>query len=497
MTVELLSVVLFFLGAAIGGWAGWFITARRARLAEQFAQQQGQAQLAAQRQELEARWHSERTALLVQQTQHQVQAQESERTHSRLQQEGTAWEEKYKDSERARRALELAFTREQAHTEAAVHITEERKQVLEQAREQFRSEFKQLSQQIFEEKTEKLSEQSRKLVEGTISPLREQLGDFKKKIEDVYEKETKDRVSLANQVERLNQQSQTLGQQALDLTQALRGQSKVRGTWGEQTLETLLEVSGLVRGVEFETQKSLRTEEGNLQPDVIVRLPDDRYVVIDAKVSLVDYLRYNKSQVEEERAEFLKQHIASMRGHINDLKKKHYPHALEKSGADFVLMFVPLEPAFLLALQHENDLFTEAYRDNVILIGPTTLIATLRIIDGIWRIRRQSDNAKDIADKAGKLWDKMAGVLESLEQVSKHLVGAQKYFAETMNRLSIGDGNLRGKAEELRKLGVKGKKELPPLMLQKMNALAGDVPSPQEAAVHTAPTLGIAVGDEP
>jgi DNA recombination protein RmuC len=489
MTLELGHIVLLLLSVAAGFGLGILFGLRRGRVAGEGSLQQLQQQFGTQRQELEASWGKERTDFVAKGATLQARVDEYERNSERMTQALGQSEQRLNASETRLRDLEVQLERERTLAESTARASEERLKLLTEAREQFRAEFKQLSQQIFDEKTEKLGEQSQKLVEGTISPLREQLGEFKRKIEDVYDRESKDRTSLVAQIHQLHGLNQTLGQQALSLTQALKGQSKVRGNWGEQTLETLLEASGLVKGTDYETQKSLRRDDGGRGiPDVIIHLPDRRDVIIDSKVSLKDYLEYCESDDEEKRNESARAHLASLRGHVGDLAEKDYASLPNAQVVDFVLLFVPIEPALLVALQQESSLFTDAYRRKIIIVGPSTLLATLRTIEGIWRLERQSKNAEEIARRAGLLWDQMALTLESLTVLGKHLDSAQTSYEETINRLSKGRVNLRKRAEALRELGVKGKKELPTVLMSRLEA-AEDEDQEPDIAEHQMPQM--------
>ena len=464
---------------------------RRGRVAGEGALQQLQQQLGTQRQELEAGWGKERTDFVAKGATLQARVDEYERNNERMNQALGQCEKRLNASETLLRDLEVQLERERTLAEGAARASEERLKLLTEAREQFRTEFKQLSQQIFDEKTEKLGEQSKKLVEGTISPLREQLGEFKKRIEDVYDKEAKDRASLQTHIQVLQTQSQSLGKQALDLAQALKGQSKVRGSWGEQSLETLLETSGLQRGIEFEAQKSLKSDDGSRkQPDVIVHLPEGRHVVIDAKVSLTDYLAYCAAETDEDRQAAARAHLASLRSHITDLASKSYAELVGAGSVDFVLLFVPIEPALLIGLQLDPELFSFAYKKKIVVVGSTTLLATLRTIEGLWRFERQSKHAEEIARQAGDLWDQMALTLESLESLGKHIEKAQHSFDETIKRMRDGRGNLKKRAEALRQLGVKGKKELPAGMMSRIdNAAFDDEAELADVAIHSRPAL--------
>jgi DNA recombination protein RmuC len=501
MTGELGPSLVLLLGAAVGLGLG-FVWGRR-RAAGTHAAELGQLrlQLATQRQELEAQRGDERAGFASQQASLRALADEHYRQSERLRHELSEHKDQALDLTQRLHEVELELTELRVRAQEAQRAAAERMQLLREAREQLRTEFKQLSQQILEDKTEKLNLHSQRLVEGTIGPLREQLGDFKRRIEDVYDKEAKDRVSLAAQVQQLHSLNQTLSQQALHLTQALKGQSKVRGDWGEQTLTALLDASGLLKGIEYETQKSFKNAEGaRRQPDVVVHLPDQREVVIDAKVSLTAYLEYCQSDDEETRQRAARAHVASLYGHISDLAAKDYASLLGSRAVDFVLLFVPIEPALLVALSHEPALFVDAYRRKIVIVGPSTLLATLRTIEGIWRFERQSKNAEEIARQAGELWDHLARTLDSLGAVGKHLDEARSSFDETLKRLATGRGNLRRRTEALQRLGVKGKRELPAAVMARLDAEADDAAEEgseaEEVVVeHAPPLLPLAAGE--
>lgn len=485
MILEPNHFVLVLVAAAAGCALGLRIGTRRGKREGAAARQALEQRAEAEQKEQQAKWNMEREKFAAQEAAFYARLHEHERNRERLEKERATWEARAQTMDARLRETEIALAKLRVQAEAGERTQEERIKLFAFAREELRSEFKQLSQQIFEEKTEKLGQHSEKLVEGVIFPLREQLGEFKKKIEDVYDKEAKDRVSLAAQVEQLHKHSQTLSQQALHLTQALTGQSKVRGMWGEQTLEALLEASGLVKGVEYVLQKTLKTEEGNRrQPDVIIHLPDKRHIVIDAKVSLLSYLAYCEGEDEDARQAAILGHLASLRAHIHDLSSKDYASLLGEGGVDFVLLFVPIEPALLVALKQDPELSIYAYRRKIILVGSTTLLATLRTIEGIWRFERQSKNAEEIARQAGELWDQMARTLESLDALGKNIDGAQAHFADTMKRLCTGRGNLKRRAEVLKQLGVKGKKEFPPAIMARLGSEEEDR-TIEETAVHT------------
>ncbi|MBQ0756303.1 MAG: DNA recombination protein RmuC, partial [Amphritea sp.] len=299
-----------------------------------------------------------------------------------------------------------------------------------------------------------------------LTPLKDQLGEFKRKVEDVYDKEAKDRRSLYEQITHLKELNQQMSVDAVNLTNALKGESKTQGNWGEVILERVLEQSGLRKGYEYETQVSLNEEGQRYMPDVIIRLPDDKDVIVDAKVSLTAYEQYCSTDetVLQDRA--LTEHLQSIRNHIRGLSEKAYQNLEGVRSLDFVLMFIPVEGAFLLALQQDKELFSSAYERNIILVSPSTLLVTLRTINNIWRYERQNRFAQEIAHRGGELHDKFVGFVESLDDVGRHLGRTQNAFDTAHKRLSSGRGNLVNQAASLHKLGVKNKKELDKTLAQ-------------------------------
>jgi DNA recombination protein RmuC len=349
-------------------------------------------------------------------------------------------------------------------SELETRLEDEREKLalLQEAREQLKMEFQNVANKIFEDKSQKFTEQNRENIEGVLKPMREQLLDFKKKVEDVYDKESKDRVSLLNEIIHLKTLNERISEDAVNLTNALKGQSKTRGSWGEMILERVLEESGLQKGREYEVQTMYASEEGQRRhPDVIVHLPEGKDIVIDSKVSLTAYEKYCTAGTEETRDKRLKEHIISIRTHIKSLSEKRYEELEGIRTLDFVLMFLPIEGAFWTAIESEQGLFNEAFDKNIMLVSPSTLLATLRIINNIWRYEDQNKNALIIAKKAGDLYDKFVGFIEALDDVGQKIDKARESYQTARNRLTDGRGNLIKRSEELRQLGVKAQKELP------------------------------------
>ena len=344
---------------------------------------------------------------------------------------------------------------------------EEKLALLQEAREQLKIEFQNVANKIFEDKSQKFTEQNRENMEGVLKPMREQLLDFKKKVEDVYDKESKDRISLLTEIIHLKTLNERISEDAVNLTNALKGQSKTRGSWGEMILERVLEESGLQKGREYEVQTMYASEEGQRRhPDVIVHLPEGKDIVIDSKVSLTAYEKYCTAETEETRDKRLKEHILSIRTHIKTLSEKRYEELEGIRTLDFVLMFLPIEGAFWTAIESEQGLFNEAFDRNIMLVSPSTLLATLRIINNIWRYEDQNKNAVIIAKKAGDLYDKFVGFVESLEDIGQKIDKTRESYLTARNRLAEGRGNLIRRSMELRQLGVKAQKELPPGLVQ-------------------------------
>ncbi len=340
--------------------------------------------------------------------------------------------------------------------------TEEKLAVLANAREELSLQFRNLAGEILEEKTRKFTDSNRANMSGVLDPLREQLKEFKRRVEDSYDKESKDRVSLTLEIEKLKNLNERISSDAVNLTNALLGDSKQRGTWGEIKLQRLLEDSGLTRDLEYEVQSPRRDETGQrFQPDVIVHLPDGKDVIIDSKVSLVAYDRYHGEEQGPAREQALRRHIASMRRHIKDLSGKCYEDLAGIHSLDLVLMFVPIEPALMLALEHEPGLFAEAFEQRIVLVSPSTMVATLRIVHNIWRTERQNKNALEIARQAGALHDKFVSFAEDLDNIGKSLDKARETWEQASDRLRRGRGNLLSRVDGLKELGAKAKKALP------------------------------------
>lgn len=339
---------------------------------------------------------------------------------------------------------------------------QEQLQLLTAARESLAREFENLANRIFDDKQAVFARTSKQTLDTTVDPLRRELGEFRKQVEDAYAKESAERNQLVGQIGELQKQAQRIGDDALLLASALKGDSKVQGNWGEMVLERILEESGLHKGREYEVQVALADADGRRRnPDVIVHLPDRRDIVIDAKVSLTDYERYCRAADAADKERCLARHVASLRGHVTGLSRKAYEQLEGVNTLDFVLIFVPIEAAFMVALEADATLFRDAYDRGIILVSPSTLLATLRTIHNIWRYEDQNRNAEKIATQAGALYDQFALVVESLDDLGKHLGKSQEAWTATRNRLVQGRGNLVKRLEDIRLLGARTRRQLP------------------------------------
>lgn len=353
--------------------------------------------------------------------------------------------------------------REQSYAESLARLDE----LLADTERRATSTFEALAARILDEKTAKFTETNRARLDELLGPFRERLKEFQKKVEDSHIADAAGRGELKMQLETLRQLNQRIGEDARNLTNALKGEAKTQGTWGEMILERTLELSGLVKGREYDVQVSSAGEEGNrLQPDVVIHLPDDRHLVIDSKVSLKAFERYASADAAEEREAALAAHLQSLRSHIRSLSEKNYPQHLGPTALDFTLMFIPVEPAFLAGVQADASLYDTAWRQKVVLVGPTTLLATLRVVESIWRLDRQNRNAVKIAEQGGRLYDAFVLFMKDLEKAAKSVHDAGTALDSAVHRAHTGRGNLVRGFEQMRQLGARTSRELPSNLLE-------------------------------
>ncbi|RUM67996.1 MAG: DNA recombination protein RmuC [Sulfurospirillum sp.] len=348
---------------------------------------------------------------------------------------------------RTKLAQELAFAQEKID-------------FLQESRREIKEEFEHIAREVIEQKSSALSQKQQESLKLLLTPFSENIRNFQQKVEQFYAQESKERFSLIKEIDALKNLNQRISQDALNLTNALKGDNKLQGNWGEMILEKVLENSGLTKGREYEIQKAYKDENGKLyKPDVIIHLPDKKDVVIDSKVSLKAYEQYHSATEEEARERHLKAHLDSLYIHIKQLSKKRYEMLEGVTTLDFVLLFIPIEAAFMTAIEADRELYEKAYRKNIIIVSPSTLLAVLRTIEHSWRYEYQNKNAREIARKAGDLYDKFRGFVESMQTIEKSLHKAQHAYNDAFKKLSSGKGNLMTRAKELKSMeGIEHKK---------------------------------------
>jgi DNA recombination protein RmuC len=336
---------------------------------------------------------------------------------------------------------------------------EERKEEAQELQKKFTDQFKNLANEIFEEKSKKFTDQNKSNIFDLLKPLGEKIVEFEKRVEETHKDTISRNSALREQLENLQRLNVQMTKEAENLTRALKGDSQTQGAWGEFILESILEKSGLERDREYSIQESFTTAEGRLRPDVIIRLPENRHVVIDSKVSLTAYNSFINAQTEEEKVIALKAHLISIRQHMKGLSEKNYQNISDQS-LDFVIMFIPIEPAYILAIQSEKNLYEEALQRRIVFVSPTLLIPSLQLIKNVWKQEYQNRHVLDIANKAGDLYDKFVGFTEDLITLGRHMDSSKKMYEESMKKLSVGSGNLVRRTEELKKLGAKASKSI-------------------------------------
>lgn len=351
----------------------------------------------------------------------------------------------------------------------------DQKQEVNDLQQKFHKEFENLANKILDEKSQKFTEQNRTNLDVILNPLKEKIKDFEEKVEKTYKAESTERISLKEQIKNLLDLNKQLSTDANNLATALKGDNKMQGNWGELVLEKILESSGLIKEHEYKTQVVTTNVDGEkIKPDVIVFLPDQKHLIIDSKVSLLAYNGYVASNEEELKQRFARQHIDSVRSHIKLLSDKNYQTAAGYQSPDFVLLFMPMESAFSLALQTDPDLYNFAWDRKIVIVSPTTLLATLRTIASIWKQERQVKNALLIAEEGGKMYDKLYAFVEDLTSVGKKMDSAKADYTEAMKKLYEGTGNLVNRAQKMKDLGAKATKSLPQPLVERANEVSSD-----------------------
>lgn len=366
--------------------------------------------------------------------------------------------------------LLIQLTKKENDFENLLDKHKEQKKELLDIQEKFTIEFENLANKILEEKTSKFTEQNKENLKNILSPLQEKILHFEKKVEDTHKESIDYHAALRQQILGLREMSEQMSKETINLTKALKGDSKMQGNWGELILERVLEKSGLEKGREYDVQQSFVNENGQrIQPDVIINLPDGKKMIIDAKVSLTAYEKYANETDEALQIQALKEHINSIKRHVDGLSQKNYQDIYHMESPDFVLLFVPIESAFASALHEDNTLYNKAFEKNIVIVTPTTLLATLRTIDSMWANQKQQENALEIARQAGALYDKFEGFVQDLLRIGKKMNEAKGEYDNAMNKLVDGKGNLVTSIEKLKKMGAKAKKNLPENLLNRAN----------------------------
>ncbi len=372
------------------------------------------------------------------------------------------------EAEKQAKSLETRLEEQQIQNQQSLQQLKDNKQLMKQ-------EFNQLASDIFEAKGKAFTEQNTERLETLLKPFKEQLGDFRNKVEEARKEEHAGRAALKQQLETLYQLNQKITDEAGNLAKALKGDKKLQGNWGELQVEKILENSGLIKGAEYEREPNFKDEEGqNKRPDFVVHLPEGKHLIIDSKVSLVDYMAYVNADNDDDRNKAMNRHIQSIRNHINSLNGKDYPNLPEIKAPDFVFMFMPIEPAFIAAFQFDQQLFNEAFEKRIVVVTPTTLLATLRTVANLWTIERQNANARKLADKARQVYDKLRIFVEKMEKLDTQLLTARSTYDEAMGTLKHGRGNLISQADQFLTLGIRVKKELPNKTLQSADLSEGE-----------------------
>jgi len=365
-------------------------------------------------------------------------------------------------------SLAIRLTKKETDFENLWERNQEQKQEVEKLQEKFTKEFENLANKILEEKTNKFTEQNKENMKNILSPLQDKIQLFEKKVEDTHKESIDYHAALRQQILGLREMNEQMSKETINLTKALKGDSKMQGNWGELVLERVLEKSGLEKDREYYVQQSHTTPDGQrVFPDIVINLPDGKKMIVDSKVSLTGYEKYINEEDDSLRAIYLKEHVASIKRHVEQLGEKNYHDLYEIESPDFVLLFIPIEPAFAIALNEDTALYNKAFEKNIVIVTPSTLLATLRTIDSMWTNQKQQENAYEIARQAGALYDKFEGFVADLVKLGNKIKDSKTEYDNAMNKLVEGKGNLITSVEKLKKMGAKAKKSLPENVLRR------------------------------
>lgn len=458
MSDNIILIIAILISAAIGGYLGMLFTKLKSK-SEKSTLEERNANLQQQFNEFKAFHDSE----------NQKQNETFNHQLNELRQQITKTENEREDIRREKEFLNAELTRRNTEYDNLQQQNLKRDEELAQQQEQLRKDFELLANKILEEKSNKFTEQNKENIKNILNPLQEKILTFEKKVEDTQKESISMHSALKEQLLGLKDLNQQMTKEATNLTRALKGDSKMQGNWGELVLERVLEKSGLEKDREYFVQQSFTRADGTrVLPDVVLHLPDNKKMIIDSKVSLTDYERYVNAD-EDERAIFLKAHLNSIKKHIEQLSEKNYQDLYDIESPDFVLLFIPIEPAFAIAINEDNTLYNKAFEKNIVIVTPSTLLATLRTVDSMWNNEKQQQNAIEIARQAGALYDKFEGLVKDLTGVGKKLDDAKKDYSSAMNKLVEGRGNLITSVEKIKKLGAKAKKSLPENIVKRAN----------------------------
>ncbi len=454
-----MEIVFITIGLIVGGVSAWFI--QRYRFASKSISLEKAEELESKIRNLELE-----------------RAQKDEKIKN-IENDLSTTKETLANTQKDETELRERLAREETERISSEKRLNEQKEEFDKVKDQLKIDFKNLANSILEEHSTKFTEQNKTNIDNLLKPLSEKIKEFKQKVENTHETQTRDGVALREQIKQLTELNVKMSEEANNLTNALKGQSKTMGNWGELILETILENSGLKKGEEYLIRESFRKGDGGRsQPDVIINLPDKKHLVIDSKVSLVAYERYCSSLENDGNGErHLKDHITSIRTHVNDLSRKNYQDLYQISAPDFVMMFVPLDPALIIALQNERNLFMDAFNKGIFLVCPATLLFALRTIATLWKREKQNANAMEIARRGGALYDKFVGFYEQLENLGTCIRKTQECYDDSLNKLKTGKGNLIRQVEMIKELGARSSKSLPYDAIEDEDKLSPEVES--------------------
>ncbi|APX99837.1 DNA recombination protein RmuC [Lacinutrix venerupis] len=458
MNDNIILIIAILIAAIIGAYLGMLFTKLKSK-SEKSTLEERNANL--QQQFNDFKQFSE--------TENQKQNQNFENKIEELKTSLSKIEAEREEIRREKDFLSTELARRNTEYENLQKLNLKRDEELEERQKQLRTDFENLANKILDAKSEKFTLQNKENIKNILNPLQEKIQIFEKKVDDTHKENFGLHSALKTQLEGLKELNQQMTKEATNLTKALKGDNKMQGNWGELVLERVLEKSGLEKDREYYVQQSFTREDGTrVLPDVVLHLPNNKRMIIDSKVSLIDYERFVNAEMED-RSQYLKAHINSIKKHVDQLSDKNYQDLYDIESPDFVLLFIPIEPAFAIAINEDNSLYNKAFERNIVIVTPSTLLATLRTIDTMWNNEKQQQNAIEIAKQAGSLYDKFEGLVSDLMGVGKKIDAAKTDYSAAMNKLVEGKGNLVGRVEKLKKMGAKAKKALPEAIIKRAN----------------------------